>query len=489
MNKPLLRSIILRIVFFIASGAVIFAALAAMAYAGTKFARIEFIAGLAQGEVSVEAWRAQDRIERAVLFQMVAAPGLAFLALAVVLAVLRELGLGASDVQKEAHVRADANQEAIVSSLGSGERVASVFMAYPRTFSCLVQFLVGGLPIPLYFATTMASPVVAIFAVLGYDLPPATLMSPGTWENIPLVSPYSVAIAAAFILVRVLWPGGRINLAVSATWAFLPVVYTVWMSPQLGIPPIDPKFWIQPTWWPGRITIQPLLFALFAFDLWKYYKASGNLLLILTDRQLHVFTGSYLSYRWSLLAKIADKPQLLRRVDRPLGTEVTLGSASQTITFSLHNRREADLLLNMIDLESSARSTVRRHLLVELATCCAWLVPIYLWFCLAFANITISPIRDGLVVSLVIVPKFAAYEGRHEVAEMRKATDLALQLSPNDRIVLYYRARVLEDEGKDAEAEAIYRRIIREVGHASKVSNASAWRLQKMHERQHGTPP
>jgi hypothetical protein len=197
-----------------------------------------------------------------------------------------------------------------------------------------------------------------------------------------------------------------------------------------------------------------------------------------------VFAGSYLTYRWSLFTKIADKPQLIGRVDRPLGNEVTLKSASHTLSFSLHNRREADSFLNKIDIGLPARSTVRRNLLVELMTRCAWLVPIYLWFCLAFANITISPIRDGLVVSLLIVPKFAAYEGRHEVAVMRKATDLAIQLSPNDRIVLYYRARVLDDEGKDAEAEKIYQRIIREVGHPSKVSNAAAWHLQKMHARQ-----
>lgn len=426
---------------------------------------------------------------RSQLFRLALPPMATLFLLSAALSFLGQRGLGMADTEPEARHRTEANQEVIVNALDSGERVQKVYVGRPRGYHTLPQLLVAMLPVPVAFATMHETTTLAINAVLGYDFPPTEwlsrevvqLMRPST----PVyVSASTLAVAVSFVLVRIVWPGGRMNLAVSGSWCLFPMAVDFLFLGGTGIPsPGRLQLWLSPFLWPGLYSLQWLFLALFAFDAWMYFKQQRHYLFVLSDRQVCVFRGSYLDYRWRLLEKIMHAPELVRRVDRPLGTDVTLRTPTQTLAFSLHNRQEADAFCQALELPHETQSGRRSSGLPAELLRAIWLVPVYLWLSAAFVNVVHDDEMGKLLIACVILPRMGDYELRHDVAAMRHATDYVLSVKPNDRVALLYRARVLEDEGNAAEAEAIYQRLGRQASGGGKIVNTANERLMKMHAR------
>lgn len=432
----------------------------------------------------VEAMRLADQQLRKTVALCAIGPGLLLLIQGLILVALRELGLGAFDARREARLRAEANQAMLFSTLESGERVSEAYLARPARYLCWPQLLVALLPFPLWIASYWASTHLAILAVLGYPLPPPELLSRSEAMAVGrevMISLQALVVGASFVLVRVLYPGGPINLVASGLWATIPVSHGLIAAHLAGGPQLDWRQFIEPYWWPG-FGLAPLFLLLFVVDAWLYLN-QRHLLFMATDSQVYVLAGPYRAWQWPVLMKWTERPHLVSLRDRPLGCELALQCGERHLSFSMENRTEAERLLQALDLEREVRPRPpgRAGFLLHLLGHLLWTSALYVWLCGAFVNVAHPLLRDGLLVSLRIVTQFAAYHGRGDTAAMRAGTDAVLAVNPNERIALYYRGRVLEDEGKWEEAATIYRRLSREAD--NKLKNMANWRLMRRSAR------
>lgn len=502
------RSIALHVGLIVAGFVVAVASTGALWYVLFGF-KDEFLTGTRQmvAAQNYESWREGERTLRNTLFAALMIPAVALALLGIALVALRHWGLGLHEDEKEARLRVEANQDSIVSGFDSGERIARVFLARPRTFAALPQLIVAILPIPIAAATLHATVSIAINMVLGGWQPPFQ------WTSLPMLSyvvrpadvdiqfpgimlgywtlPIEVAgLVAGFVLVRALWPGGRINLAVSAAWFGAPLTFIVVdhvlrpVTMGWGIyagPVTDWRLWLMPLWWPGSISLSYFFIALLVFDLWAYFRMHQHYLFVLTEHKVYLFRGRYADYRWQLLTKIAEPPRLLRRVDRPLGCDLTLQCGPQTVHCTLHSRAAGDDFMTALGVERVPTVCRRRGFMIELITRCGWLIAIYAWLALAYVNVAHASVRQG-ILGYRVIAKAHGYETGQDIEGMRKEVVFVLGVQPENDVAGYYRARLLEDDGKNAEAKAIYQRLNKLPG--QKIRNASNERLMKMHVRQ-----
>lgn len=387
------------------------------------------------------------------------------------------------------------------------------FMLRPRTFATLPQLLVGILPLPLTATTVHATMTLAINAVCCGGYPPAEWLNAQEGSAVgmigagtPVLSSYAAAVVASLIGVRIIWPGGRANLAVSAMWAFFPVLTNL-ASPLFGVLGgnifiFNPQFWTRyaALFWPGPFSLHWFFLALFAFDAYVYYVAQRNHLLVTDGRTTSLLAGQLSHRSWEVVGTFNQPPPVLRMVSRPLGTELTLRFGERIVSCSVHSLQQARELIALLGAPPPPRTT-RRFFVVEFLTRCAWMVPIYVWLAWAYVNVVHTHLVTG-ALNFRVVRILTGYDVGPVADALKRETDFALEVQPYNDVARYYRARLLEDEGKVDEAATMYQQIarvpwktLREARAVSpspwwlpirgqKIRNACNERLMKMGARQ-----